>query len=115
MQPDCLFCKIIKGEVLANIIYQDDLIIAFDDIYPKAAIHKLITPKQHIETLNDLKPEHSELMGHMMLVVKKIARDLKIEKSGYRIVINCNKDAGQVIFHLHLHLLGGQPLGWTPG
>lgn len=111
---DCIFCKIINGEIPANIIYQDDCVIAFDDINPKAPIHKLIVPRKHIETLNDLTEDNVDLIGSMILASKKIAKDLNIIDKGYRIIINCNKDAGQEVFHIHMHLLGGKVLGWSP-
>lgn len=111
----CLFCKIIKRDISATIIYEDDAVIAFDDIAPKAPVHKLIIPKIHIETLNDLRPEHDGLIGHMMQVAKKLAQENNIDQSGYRVLMNCNKDGGQVIFHIHLHLLGGRSLTWPPG
>jgi histidine triad (HIT) family protein len=109
---DCLFCEIAKGREPAKIIYQDKYIVAFDDIYPKAPQHKLIIPRKHLTTFNDLTPEDNELISHMFLMAKKIASDIGISQSGYRISINCNADGGQVIYHLHLHLLGGKKLGW---
>lgn len=115
MLDDCLFCKIISKEIPANIIYEDDLILAFDDIHPKAPIHKLIIPKKHIETLNDLQPEDTPILGAMFQAAKKIAQELNIAEPGYRIVMNCNQDAGQIVFHIHMHLLGGKTLAWSPG
>lgn len=112
---DCIFCKIITGETPANIIYQDDQVIAFDDLYPKAPIHKLIIPRKHIATLNDLTEKDEKLVGHMVYVAKQLAKELKIDKKGYRTLINCNADAGQIIFHIHLHLLGGRRMTWPPG
>lgn len=109
---NCLFCRIINGEVPANIIYQDQDIIAFDDIYPKAPEHKLIIPRKHIATINDLSVEDMSLMGKMTLVAQKLAEDLNIAESGYRISINCNKDGGQMVYHLHMHLMGGKPIPW---
>jgi len=109
---NCLFCRIINGEVPANIIYQDQDIIAFDDIYPKAPEHKLIIPRKHIATINDLSVEDMSLMGKMTLVAQKLAKDLNIAESGYRISINCNKDGGQMVYHLHMHLMGGKPIPW---
>jgi len=109
---NCLFCRIVNGEVPANIIYQDEDIIAFDDIYPKAPEHKLIIPRKHIATINDLSIEDMGLMGKMTLVAQKLAKDLNIAESGYRISINCNKDGGQMIYHLHMHLMGGKPIPW---
>lgn len=107
---NCIFCKIIAGEAPANIIYEDEKIIAFDDIFPKAPIHKLIVPKKHIATLNDLTSEDTNLISDMTAVAQKLAKELKIDESGYRVLINCNKDGGQVVYHLHLHLIGGKPL-----
>ena len=109
---ECLFCKIASGEMPANIIYQDDEIIAFDDIYPKTPYHKLIIPRKHIATVNNLLPEDADLVGRMVLVAQKIATELAIATSGYRLVINCNKDGGQAVYHLHVHLLGGCPIPW---
>ena len=109
---NCLFCRIINGEAPANIIYQDQDVIAFDDIYPKVPEHKLIVPRKHIATINDLSAEDMDLMGKMTLVAQKLAKDLNIAESGYRIVINCNKDGGQMVYHLHMHLLGGIPIPW---
>lgn len=109
---NCLFCRIINGQVPANIIYQDEDIIAFDDIYPKAPQHKLIIPRKHIATINDLSGEDIDLMGKMTLVAQKLAKDLNIAESGYRVSINCNKDGGQMVYHLHMHLMGGKPIPW---
>lgn len=107
---DCIFCKIIKGNLPANIIYQDKEIIAFDDIHPKAPHHKLIIPRKHIATMNDLTLEDKNLISNMMLVAQKLAIDLKIAENGYRVLLNCNPDGGQIVYHLHLHLLGGKRL-----
>lgn len=112
---DCIFCKIIKGEIPAKIVYQDKDIIAFNDIHPRAPIHQLIIPKKHIATLNDLTEDESALAGHMLLTARRLAAKANIEKSGYRAVFNCNSDGGQEVFHLHLHLLGGRSLHWPPG
>ena len=112
---ECIFCKIIKGEIPTNIIYQDDQVIAFDDLYPKAPIHKLIVPRKHIATLNDLTPAHKELVGHMVYTATQLAKKLNIDEKGYRTLLNCNADAGQEVFHIHLHLLGGRKMTWPPG
>jgi len=112
---DCLFCKIAKGEIPAKEVYQDDEIFAFEDINPQAPVHILIIPKQHIEKITDLEPEHAELIGKLSLVAKKIAQDKGIDKNGFRLVFNCEKDAGQVVFHIHMHLLGGRKFTWPPG
>lgn len=112
---DCLFCQISQGTVPATLCYQDDEIIAFDDINPQAPQHKLIIPREHIATLNDLQPQHSALIGNMYQVAKQLAHELNIFESGYRVVMNCNRGAGQTVFHIHAHLLGGRALTWPPG
>ncbi len=115
MGSDCLFCKIIDKEIPSDIIYEDDKVIAFSDIDPKAPQHKLIIPRQHISTVNDLTPENNELVGHMMGVAKKLAAELGIDEKGYRLVMNCNDNGGQMVYHIHLHLLGGRRMTWPPG
>ncbi len=112
---DCLFCKIIQGEVPANIIYQDDTAIAFDDIYPKAPQHKLIIPRRHIATLNDITEADTHLTGHLLYIAQYLAKQLGIAQDGYRVVMNCNAGGGQLVYHIHLHLLGGRSLVWPPG
>ena len=112
---DCLFCKIAKGEIPAKIIYQDDHVIAFDDINPQASHHKIIIPRKHIATLNDLRAEDETLAGHLMLTAAKLAQELGIADVGYRVVANCNASAGQTVFHIHYHLLGGRQFNWPPG
>ena len=110
-----IFKKIINKEIKADIIYEDDVSIAFKDVSPRAPIHLLIIPKKEIRTINNIKKDDKELIGHLFIVAKNIARDMKIDKTGYRIVFNCNEDAGQTVFHLHMHLLGGRKLSWPPG
>jgi len=112
---DCIFCQIVNGFLPAKIIFEDDQVVVFDDIYPKAPLHKLIIPRRHIATLNDLTEEDANLVGHMFLVAKKIASDLGIAEPGYRTLINCNAGGGQVVYHLHMHLMGGRPMKWPPG
>lgn len=112
---DCLFCKIIRGDIPAKLIYRDDMVVAFDDINPQAPEHKLIVPLKHIDTLNDLHGEDNELVGHMVQTAKMLAKYLNIAEEGYRVVMNCNKGAGQTVFHIHLHLLGGRHMNWPPG
>ncbi len=107
---DCIFCRIANGTLPANIVYQDKKIIAFDDVCPKAPIHKLIIPRKHIATLNDLTVADKGLIDDMVVVAQQLAAELNVDKSGYRVLINCNSDGGQVIYHLHLHLLGGKKL-----
>ena len=112
---DCLFCKVAAGTLSANIIYQDDKVVAFDDIHPQAPHHKLIIPKKHIATLNDLSAEDGELVSSMIQAAKKLAKELNIAEDGYRLVMNCNPGAGQTVFHIHLHLLGGRQTEWPQG
>jgi histidine triad (HIT) family protein len=111
----CLFCKIIDQELPAKIIYEDEKVVAFNDINPQAPVHILIIPRKHIATTNDLQNSDWELIGHMYMVAQKLASQLNIAESGYRIVTNCNADGGQAVYHLHLHLLGGRSLEWPPG
>lgn len=108
---DCIFCKIVNGEIPTDLLYEDERVIAFKDINPQAPIHILIITKKHLATLNDLSEEDQALVGHVNITAAKLASDLGIAKSGYRLVNNCNQDGGQVVFHLHYHLLGGKKLG----
>jgi histidine triad (HIT) family protein len=112
---DCLFCKIINDDIPAEIAYQDDTVLAFNDIDPKAPTHILIIPKKHISTLNDLTDSDTHIVGHMVQIAQKIAKDLHHDTDGYRIVMNCNEHGGQTVFHIHLHLLAGRNLTWPPG
>jgi len=112
---DCLFCKIANKELDTHIIYEDDLVVAFDDIDPKAPHHKLIIPRQHISTLNDTTSDDRLLLGHMMTVAQNIASDLGVQDEGYRVLMNCNSQGGQAVFHIHLHLLAGRQMQWPPG
>lgn len=112
---DCLFCKIANKELPSELIYEDDDIIAFSDINPQAPEHKLIVPRKHITTLNDLDANDSELVGRMVYTAQKIAKDLGIANDGYRVLFNCNHGGGQAVFHIHLHLLGGRQMTWPPG
>lgn len=111
----CLFCKIIAGEIPAAKVFEDDQLIAFDDITPQAPTHVLIVPKRHVATLNDLAAEDDSLIGAMVRRAAAIAKDKGFDGPGYRTVFNCNAQAGQTVFHLHLHLLGGRALTWPPG
>ena len=110
-----LFTKIIRGEIPCDKVYEDDDVFAFRDISPQAPTHILVVPKEEIPTLNDLEEQHAELMGKIFLAAKKIAKDEGLEESGYRTVFNCGEGAGQTVFHIHLHLIGGRPLEWPPG
>jgi histidine triad (HIT) family protein len=112
---DCLFCKIVSGEIKADVVYEDDQVLAFRDTNPQAPTHVLVVPKRHIATLNDLSAADAELVGRLYLAAQQVARDEGIDAAGYRTVINCNAQAGQTVFHIHLHLLGGRAMGWPPG
>ncbi len=108
---DCVFCKIIKGEIPSEKVYEDEETIAFKDIQPAAPIHILVIPKKHIETLLDVKEEDSHLIAHIYQVINKIAKDMEIDKEGFRVIVNCGKDSGQEVMHIHFHLLAGRKLG----
>ena len=108
---DCIFCNIVNNDIPCEKLIENDSIIAFRDINPQAPTHILIIPKKHITTINDLKPDDSTLIGEMFLIAKQLARIENINNSGFRMVFNCNKDGGQTVFHIHLHLLGGKRLG----
>ena len=110
---DCLFCKMIAGEIKSDVVYEDESILAFRDINPQAPVHILIIPKVHVETLNDL--DDSVLAGKLLQTVIKLADREGLAKEGYRTVLNCNKKGGQEVFHLHMHLLGGRQMLWPPG
>ena len=112
---DCLFCKILDGDIPADIIFSSDDVIAFRDISPQAPTHALIIPRKHVATINDLEEGDEALVGNLFLAAKKIAAEEGIADAGYRVAMNCNEAAGQTVFHLHLHLLGGRKLGWPPG
>lgn len=112
---DCIFCKIAAGEIPAATVYEDDHLLAFRDINPQAPVHVLIIPKRHIATLNDLTPEDGELLGRLYLAAKRVAAEQGVADSGYRTLINCNRDGGQDVFHIHLHLLAGRRMQWPPG
>jgi histidine triad (HIT) family protein len=112
---DTIFGKIARGELSADILYEDEDVVAFRDISPQAPTHVLVMPRKPIPTLNDARPEDAELLGRLLLVAAKVAAQLGIAEQGYRTVINCNAAAGQTVFHLHLHVLGGRPLQWPPG
>ena len=112
---DCLFCKMVSGEITPDTVYEDDDILAFKDINPQAPLHVLIIPKAHIATVNDLSDANAATVGRLFLTAKQIAADNDLTDPGYRLVVNCNADAGQTVFHIHLHLLGGRPMTWPPG
>ncbi len=110
---NCLFCKIANKETLAEIVYEDEKVVAFKDIHPKAPLHLLIIPKKHIPSVDHLELKDQRLMGELFLVAQKIARTEGVDKTGYRLIFNIGKDAGQTVDHLHLHLLGGKKLPWA--
>jgi len=112
---DCLFCKIIAGDIPSDKVYEDDDVYAFKDITPVAPLHILVIPKKHISTLNDLEEQDELVMGKLLFATKKIAKQEGYTEEGYRTVINCGEQAGQTVFHIHLHLLAGRDLSWPPG
>ncbi len=112
---ETIFSKIIRKEIPAKIVYEDDDVLAFHDIAPQAPIHVLIIPKTFIATANDIKTTQAELVGKLTLTAAKIAKDLGVSEKGYRLVMNCNSDGGQAVYHIHLHLLAGRKLAWPPG
>ena len=112
---DCLFCKIVNKEIPSDIVYENEHVLAFNDINPIAPVHILIIPKEHIPTLNDLEENHTQTMGELFLAAKAIASKEGLSDSGYRTVFNCNEDAQQTVFHIHLHLIGGRKMTWPPG
>ena len=112
---DCLFCKIVNRQIPASIVYEDERVLAFNDINPQGPTHVLVIPKQHIATLNDLTPEHDAIVGELARRAAAIAQERGISAGGFRTVFNTNRDAGQTVFHIHLHLIGGRSLAWPPG
>ncbi len=112
---ETIFSKIIDREIPAEIVYEDDDILAFNDIDPKAPVHIIIIPKKQIATINDLEKGDAELVGKIVLVAKDLAKQNNIDESGYRLIMNCNEGGGQTVFHLHCHLIGGRRLAWPPG
>jgi len=114
-EPDCIFCRIVRREIPCDIVYEDDKVLAFNDIEPKAPVHILIIPKDHISGVLELDEHHKELMGHILTVASNLAGEKEIDESGFRVVVNSGPDAGQAVFHIHFHLLGGRSLAWPPG
>lgn len=112
---DCIFCKIVSKEIPAKVVFENDRVVAFHDVTPRAPIHVLIIPKEHIASVDELSEKSAPLLGEMTLSAQKLARDLGLQPSGYRIVMNTGKNAGQSVFHLHMHVLGGRPMDWPPG
>lgn len=114
-RQDCLFCRILDGEIPAEVIYESAAAIAFRDINPQAPTHVLIIPRRHISTINELEDGDEEIVGQLFLVAKNVARQEGLADDGYRVVMNCGEGAGQSVFHIHLHLFGGRILNWPPG
>ncbi len=112
---DCIFCKIATGEIPATKVLETDDVVVFRDLNPQAPTHLLAIPRRHIATINDLRDEDAELVGKLYLAAKQVAADEGIAESGYRTVMNCGEGAGQTVFHIHLHILGGRPMAWPPG
>ena len=113
--PDCVFCKIINHDIEASIVYEDEHVVAFNDINPQAPTHVLVVPRRHIATLNDVTPGDDDLVGELVRRAAAIAKERGISAGGYRAVFNTNRDAGQTVFHIHLHLIGGRVMHWPPG
>ena len=112
---DCLFCKIVDGGLPADIVYENDSLVAFRDINPKAPTHILLIPRRHVATMNDLQDGDESLVGDLFITAARIAADEGLADDGYRVVMNCNEAAGQSVFHIHLHLMGGRTMTWPPG
>ncbi len=112
---DCLFCKIVSGDIPANIRYQDEQLIVFDDINPQASTHLLLVPRKHISTTLDVQKEDQQLIGHIFQTAAMLALELGFASDGFRVVNNCNEAGGQTVWHIHFHLLGGRNLTWPPG
>jgi histidine triad (HIT) family protein len=112
---DCLFCNIIRRDIPASIVYEDDRVLAFNDINPQASTHVLVVPKRHIATLNELTADDDQIVGEMIRRAAAIAKERGISAGGFRVVFNTNRDAGQTVFHIHAHLIGGRNLSWPPG
>lgn len=113
--PKCLFCRLVKREVPVDVVRETEDLLAFNDVNPQAPRHVLVIPKEHIPTTNDVRVDEAALIGRMVLLARDIAEDHEFSETGYRLVLNCNRHAGQSVFHIHLHLLGGRFMGWPPG
>ena len=114
-EQDCLFCKIVAGTIPAKLVYEDEHAVAFHDINPQAPTHALVIPRAHIASLAEAVEEHESLLGHLLLVAARVAREVGVAETGFRTVINSGEDAGQEVFHIHVHVLGGRKLVWPPG
>ena len=111
----CLFCSVVEKKIPSKIVYEDDQVLAFEDIHPQAPVHILIIPRKHISTVLEAAPGDNELLGHMFQTANSLARERGFAKDGFRLVMNCNREAGQTVFHIHLHLLAGRIMRWPPG
>ena len=114
-KEDCIFCRIIKKDIPSKVVFEDPLVLAFEDVKAQAPVHILVIPKEHIEKVSDLTEQNAGLVGHLVITAKKLAEERGLRDAGYRMVLNCGKDAGQAVFHVHLHLLGGRKFSWPPG
>jgi len=112
---ECIFCQIVNKEIPAKIVYEDDKIVAFDDINPQAPVHVLLIPKEHFASLEEIPEERKDLLGHILIKARQVALEKGIQESGYRIVLNTGRDSGQDVFHIHFHVLGGRRMSWPPG
>ncbi len=112
---DCVFCKMAAGEIQPDVVYEDEHVLAFRDLNPQAPTHVLVIPRRHISTLNEIQEHDAELLGRMYLAARMVAEREGVAERGYRTVINCNAEAGQSVYHVHLHVLGGRPMHWPPG
>ena len=115
MSQECIFCKIVAGEISASKVYDDDYVLAFNDINPQAPTHVLVIPKRHIESLATVEPEDGQLLGHLLTTASRLARETGLAERGYRVVLNIGQDGGMAVYHLHAHILGGRRMGWPPG
>ncbi|HTP52266.1 MAG TPA: histidine triad nucleotide-binding protein [Anaeromyxobacteraceae bacterium] len=113
--PDCLFCKIVRKEIPARLVHEDEEVVAFEDLNPQAPVHVLVVPRRHVASLNELEPGDDALVGKLLRVAAKVARERGVADPGWRAVVNVNRDGGQLVFHVHLHCLGGRPMFWPPG
>ncbi|TAN41179.1 MAG: histidine triad nucleotide-binding protein [Nitrospirae bacterium] len=112
---DCIFCKIIDKKIPAKMIYEDDMVLAFEDINPQAPVHFLVIPKKHIPTILDVSDSDKDMLIHLFAVVNKLAKEKGVSERGFRIINNCNHESGQTVYHIHFHVLGGRPMAWPPG
>jgi histidine triad (HIT) family protein len=111
VSADCIFCKIVEGSIPSTKVYEDDQVLAFNDINPQAPVHVLVIPKKHLRSIHDVTAEDTAMLGRLFAAVQRVAEEKGIAETGYRVLTNCGKDAGQVVFHLHFHVMGGKPLG----